>query len=383
MPSEMLVFAVAEDRMSCAPMPATQLAALGIFETAHLEKWVVDHPEVLGDNVRIVTTQYGRWSSDSGDLAKERLDILGLDSSGQLVVVELKRGIDQNVHMQAITYAALVAGFSKTTLADAHAEYLNRRRESDKVSGAEAAELLNEHVDGTWEDDVLTVPKIILLAEDFTAQTYTTVTWLSNLTPNLSIEMHTVNAFVFEDQRPCIVFRRLFPAVDPSTRVLTPGVAATSAASVATKIAEKKRRIRSTYTLYDTGVIPEGEQIVLNLHTWIDPELAAAVDTWVADDPRRGRATWVNDRERPLRWDAGSEETYTPTGLAKHVIREATGQLRDAIPGADVWYWSDQSLAHLATAQEMNTPGLGVPFLSDDPSVDHGARLRFGREVAP
>ena len=39
------------------------------------------------------------------------------------LTVELKRGIDQNVHMQAITYAALVAGFSKATLADAHADY--------------------------------------------------------------------------------------------------------------------------------------------------------------------------------------------------------------------------------------------------------------------
>lgn len=372
----MLVFAVAEDRMTCAPMPATQLATLGIFETSHLERWVVEHPEVLGDNVRIVTTQYGKWSSDSGDLAKERLEILGLDSSGQLVVVELKRGIDPNVHMQAITYGALVAGFSKATLADAHADYLNRRLESDKVSVAEAAELLNEHVDGTWDDDVLTVPKIILLAEDFTAQTYTTVTWLSNLTPNLSIEMHTVNAFVLEGQRPCIVFRRLFPAVDPSTRVLTPGVAVTGAASVATKIAEKKRRIRSTYTLHDKGVIPEGEQIVLDLHTWIDPELAAAVDAWVADDRRRGRATWVNDRERPLRWDAGSGETFTPTGLAKHVIREATGQLRDAIPGADVWHWSGQSLANLATAQEMTiTPGPDA--LTAAVKVEHDSETNF------
>jgi len=376
MPSEMLVFAVAEDRMSCAPMPATQLATLGIFETSHLERWVVEHPEVLGDNVRIVTTQYGKWSSDSGDLAKERLDILGLDSSGQLVVVELKRGIDPNVHMQAITYAALVAGFSKATLGDAHADYLNRRLESDKVSVAEAAELLNEHVDGTWDDDVLTVPKIILLAEDFTAQTYTTVTWLSNLTPNLSIEMHTVNAFVFEDQQPCIVFRRLFPAVDPSTRVLTPGVAVASAASVATKIAEKKRRIRSTYILHDTGAIPEGEQIVLDLHTWIDSQLAAAVDAWVAEDPRRGRATWVSDRERPLRWDAGSEETFTPTGLAKHVIREATGQLRDAIPGADVWHWSGKSLANLATAQEMTiTPDPDV--LTAAVEVEHDSETNF------
>jgi hypothetical protein len=52
----MLVFAVAADRMSCAPKPATQLATLGIFETSHLERWVVEHPEVLGDDVLIVTT---------------------------------------------------------------------------------------------------------------------------------------------------------------------------------------------------------------------------------------------------------------------------------------------------------------------------------------
>ena len=55
------------------------------------------------------------------------------------MVVELKRGIDQNVHMQAITYAALVAGLSKATLADAQADHPNRRLASDKVSVAEAA----------------------------------------------------------------------------------------------------------------------------------------------------------------------------------------------------------------------------------------------------
>ena len=118
-------------------MPATQLATLGIFETSHLERWVVQHPEVLGGNVRAghhpirkVVLRFGRPRQ------RARLYILGLDSSGELVVVELKRGIDSNVYMQAITYAALVAGFSKATLADAHADYLNRRLESDKVSVA-------------------------------------------------------------------------------------------------------------------------------------------------------------------------------------------------------------------------------------------------------
>ena len=43
------------------------------------------------------------------------------------------------------------------------------------------------------------------------------------------------------------------------------------------------------------------------------------------------------------------------------MIRDATGQLRDAIPGADVWHWSGQSLANLATAQEMT--------ITSDPDV--------------
>ncbi|WP_234807754.1 PDDEXK family nuclease [Mycolicibacterium bacteremicum] len=309
----------------------------------------------LGDHVKVVTTQYDKWSSNSGDLARERLDILGLDSSGQLVVVELKRGSDSRIHLQAITYAALVAGFSKDTLADAHADYLSRVGK-EVVTTSEARQQLEDHVDGTWDDDILTVPKIILLAEDFTAQTYTTVTWLSDLTPNLSIEMHTVNAFASPECSPeqsCLIFRRLYPAADPTTRVLTPGIAAATADSVASKIAEKKRRIRSTHLLYESNAIPEGAEIAINLHTWVNADLAAAVDAWIAQEPARGVAIWVSHRDRPLRWASGmNDETFTPTTLAKKIIFDATSTTHDAIPGADVWMYQGESLASIATHVE-------------------------------
>jgi hypothetical protein len=81
------------------------------------------------------------------------------------------------------------------------------------------------------------------------------------------------------------------------TGVLTPGIAVTNAASVATKMAEKKRRIRSTYLLHDKGVIPKGNEVLLDLHGYIDSETAAVVDAWVAEDERQ--AVWVNDRDRP------------------------------------------------------------------------------------
>ena len=67
------------------------------------------------------------WESEGGNIAHQRLDVLGLDNSGRLVVAELKQESDVGIHVQAITYAALVSGFTEETLADAHAGFLTKR----------------------------------------------------------------------------------------------------------------------------------------------------------------------------------------------------------------------------------------------------------------
>ncbi len=58
MQSDMLMFTVTDPEVGCVPMPARHLAKLGIFETTHLERWIVDHPEVLGDgqDVEVLTS---------------------------------------------------------------------------------------------------------------------------------------------------------------------------------------------------------------------------------------------------------------------------------------------------------------------------------------
>ncbi|MDT5134508.1 MAG: hypothetical protein QOE48_3978 [Mycobacterium sp.] len=52
----MQMFTIAGASPECVPMPPRQLAELGILEPTHLERWIVDHPEVLGDHVTVVTT---------------------------------------------------------------------------------------------------------------------------------------------------------------------------------------------------------------------------------------------------------------------------------------------------------------------------------------
>jgi hypothetical protein len=67
------------------------LADAGFKEREHLQEWVLAHPEIIGSDVMIVTFEFDRWSSASGE-QKDRLDVLGLGKDGRIVVAELKRG---------------------------------------------------------------------------------------------------------------------------------------------------------------------------------------------------------------------------------------------------------------------------------------------------
>jgi RecB family endonuclease NucS len=86
------------------------LADAGLREREHLQEWVIAHPEIIGPDVMIVTFEFDKWSSTSGE-QKDRLDVLGLGKDGRIVVAELKRGrAPDTVDMQALKYAAMAVG---------------------------------------------------------------------------------------------------------------------------------------------------------------------------------------------------------------------------------------------------------------------------------
>jgi hypothetical protein len=104
MPDELL-FTV--DGTTAVPAQPITLAEAGLLERKHLQQWVIDHPQLIGDGIKVVTFEYGRWVSAAGSTA-DRLDVLGLDRTGRLVVIELKRDqAPDTITMQAINYAAM------------------------------------------------------------------------------------------------------------------------------------------------------------------------------------------------------------------------------------------------------------------------------------
>jgi RecB family endonuclease NucS len=107
------------------------LEEAGLRERSHLQEWVIAHPQILGPDVRIIAFEFGQWIGLSGYKERDRLDVLGLDASGQLVIAELKRGAaPDTVEMQGLKYAAMASRFTLERLGAPHARFLSAQRSS-------------------------------------------------------------------------------------------------------------------------------------------------------------------------------------------------------------------------------------------------------------
>ena len=57
--------------------PATY-GDLGALELQHIERWIRERPDLVGEDLKIVTNQFAKFEG-----AKDRLDVLALDRNGR------------------------------------------------------------------------------------------------------------------------------------------------------------------------------------------------------------------------------------------------------------------------------------------------------------
>jgi hypothetical protein len=179
-----LVFTVSGTQAN--PATAATLPEIGLSERQHLQEWVLAHPEILGPNIRIVTFEFDRWWAASGS-PLDRLDILGLDRAGRLVVAELKRdAAPDTVEMQAIKYAAMVSRFTPESLGSQHARFLSSRGKA--VTDEEALNALEAHTEAqALTVETLRQPRIVVLAASFPPVVTATAVWLREMGLDISL----------------------------------------------------------------------------------------------------------------------------------------------------------------------------------------------------
>jgi alkylated DNA nucleotide flippase Atl1 len=154
---------------------AATFAEVGALELQHVEQWLKKEPSVLGEELLILASQLSGF-----DKTRDRPDLLALDTSGKLVVVEIKRDETGSAQdLQALRYAAYVSTLQADQVVELfriyrreeHGESLQleqARAQLEEFAGGEPLEALDEDEQ----------PRMILVAPGFRAGVTNTALWL-------------------------------------------------------------------------------------------------------------------------------------------------------------------------------------------------------------
>jgi len=286
--AEELLFRV--EGSSAVPAKPVTLEEAGLKERDHLQEWVMAHPELIGDSVKVVTFEFARWTGRGGNQA-DRLDVLGLDSDGTLVVIELKRDrAPDTVEMQAIKYAAMASRFTPETLAEAHARYLTQQ--GTETSEEQALDDLTGHAPELSTETLLT-PRIVLMARDFPTDVTATCVWLTEM--GLNIQLVTFQAYQSADQT-LVTVSRLFPVQDIEEFTISPRQAEVKRANESRK---RTQAISAVKRLVEAGQIEDGTEFTLEGDLRVNDELRELITAWIAEEPNRAKTTWTSDHTDP------------------------------------------------------------------------------------
>jgi hypothetical protein len=160
---------------------------LGFKERQHLQQWIAESPEILGEELLIVQQEFDGFNDTN-----ERLDLLALDKEGNIVVIENKLDDSgRDVTWQVLKYASYCSTLTKENIRNIFQEYL------DKNGGGQATEKLSEFFDDTdYEDIALNQrqsQRIMMVAGNYRKEVTSTVLWLMNF--KLSIQCFKASIF--------------------------------------------------------------------------------------------------------------------------------------------------------------------------------------------
>ena len=165
---------------------------LKIRERQDIQDVLRTNINAVAPGVLIVAEEYTGWVD-----SQRRIDLLGIDTGGALVVLELKRTTDGgHMELQAIRYAAMVSALGFDDVVEIFDEFLRKHERNEN-----ARELIHSHVEGS-EDEVEAAVggdvRIVLVSQDFGKEITTAVLWLNE--QGLDIRCVRLHPYSFGDR---------------------------------------------------------------------------------------------------------------------------------------------------------------------------------------
>ena len=155
-----------------AEIPTVTYASLGLREREDVQRVLREQIDVISKDTLILAEEFGEWTD-----SRRRIDLLGLDRDGCLVVIELKRTEDGgHMDLQALRYAAMVSTLKFEQAVEVHKKF----RESRGLLPDSAETVIREFLDISDGPVVFSNKvRIILASANFSKEITSTVLWLN------------------------------------------------------------------------------------------------------------------------------------------------------------------------------------------------------------
>ena len=176
-------------------------ASAGLRERQELQMMLKQQVDIICSDVLVISEEFGDWED-----SRRRIDLLAIDKSANLVVIELKRTDDGgHMELQAIRYAAMVANLTFDKVVEIYQSYLDSEGlDEDARNGL----LTFLGWDEPEEDDFCQDVRLVLVSSNFSKEITSTVLWLNEK----DLDIQCVRMIPYEDNgRLFIDIQKIIP----------------------------------------------------------------------------------------------------------------------------------------------------------------------------
>jgi hypothetical protein len=246
-----------------------QFSELGLKERFDIQEWIDKSPEILGEDLLIISKELILPS----DI---RLDLLAIDRKGRLVIIELKRDDSGKfVEWQAIKYASYCSNFQQDEILEYFAKYL----ESDEN---DARQQIEDFIEVELEN-MNQEQRIILVAKEFHSDVASAVLWLRDF--EIDIKCIRLQPYIDTDDNLFITPTIIIPLPEAKDYIEKKEI----------KRREERQTVshRSTFSLekgnFDIPTLEKMLQETLARPSNLTPRLACFMDILLTEDRTFGR----------------------------------------------------------------------------------------------
>jgi hypothetical protein len=258
------MFIINRENNRIAKLKQKTFFELGFREREHLQEWVANNPESIGEDLLIIQKEFNGFNDTN-----ERLDLLALDKQGNIVVIENKLDDSgRDVTWQVLKYASYCSSLTKDQIKSIYQDYLNKIS-----SDQEAEENLKEFFEvDDYEDIAINkglTQRLIIIAANFRKEVTSTVLWLMNY--KLRIQCFKVTPYQLGDQL-LLNFEQIIPMKEAEEYVIN--MAEKNQADISIQVESKNRH--NTRMQFWKKLLPE-----MNGKTDLFKNISPSKDNWI------------------------------------------------------------------------------------------------------